>query len=615
MSNLNWELLNEKELEYREYQIKDAEFAARSGLQGRNSGLIYPTGAGKTPTAIMAASAFLSKGRVFFLTPTNPLCQQILKSCRQMYKLPEEKINLLVGGVPMKKRAELWQNSQVIVATPQTVVSELKKGRIDLSETVLAIFDEMHMAGKDYDYVQIAEYCQKADVRVLGLTASGGDLGKIMTLRENLNLDFWIYRSLHDVRRFTFPKKEKPLILGYPEEHQKAMISLRKTIIYFHNGLAGCGIIQPIVIQSKEDYERRIDFLRITELNELKEALWSWVEEQKGLDRNKQVRWYDYVMFYSAYYKLMHLLNLFVTEGYESAYCYLVKDIWKKAFWPIDESKLNLPQTPEFLRLLSLKRKKNKKLTVNAQKAAKQIWNNMNFQKFRRALDDLVRQGIDHPKISKFLEVVTRYVNDGENLLIFSNFKDSLEVLAKKLSKAGIDCQIVAGKAHVSDTRRQEIIQQFKQGRFPVLLATTVIEAGIHLPKIDVVVNYSMPLTGIAMIQRRGRAGRANIGLIYYLIMDDSNDTSLYFAGRANIKNMHRQMTNISKQQKMVKKNPETKVLFSGKTKPLPFDLDSEPDEEIWIRSAKKSRTRTCFQKAKKRKEPELFPEKQGGAK
>ena len=73
-------------------------------------------------------------------------------------------------------RSKLWESSQIISATPQTVLNDVKSGRVHLKNFVLSVFDEAHRCIKDYSYTALADFYMKQSLNplILGLTASPG---------------------------------------------------------------------------------------------------------------------------------------------------------------------------------------------------------------------------------------------------------------------------------------------------------------------------------------------------------------------------------------------------------------------------------------------------------
>ncbi|NQT49256.1 DEAD/DEAH box helicase family protein [Candidatus Kuenenbacteria bacterium] len=513
---LEFEFLDSEKLESRYFQLEDAEIMIDRGLKGENCGLVYPTGIGKTIVAFFVMDHYLRSGKkVLFLAHTTALINQHMESARSLFKLPDEKINKITGRISEKKRVKLWGESRIIFATPQTIDNEIKKGTIDFDNVGFVVFDEMHMADKKYAYVALAKLAKEKDIRTIGLTASSGRAKRIEVLEDNYNIKWWVYRSAEELKKFVFPKQHLPIIIDYPRLHRHAMKFLRSKIVLIHNELASTGLIDRI--EATEDTDRRFPFYRLTELNKLYPPLKRWLDNQKKEKpyftdpiNGKRSSWQHFMVMYIAYYKLMHLLHVFVTEGYEVSLEYVEKircELVNKG----------TPERPHY-----------------RYNAAFVILFDYNTERFIKGLHYFIDNEIAHPKIARILELIEEYKDRNYRMLVFSNFESTVKALKEYLTKMGYTVETIAGSKFMKPKEQQAVLARFKEREFQILLSTTVVEAGIDVPKIDVVINYSMPLTGIARIQRGGRAGRTAVGLVYYLIMENSNDSSLYYAARSD---------------------------------------------------------------------------------
>ncbi|MFH0780316.1 MAG: helicase-related protein [Parcubacteria group bacterium] len=525
---MNFNYIDPLKIEKREYQFKDAEQLSVKLSKGMNCGLVYPTGIGKSYTMYPVADNFLAKGKVLINAHSNPLVDQHYCNIKKIFNLNEDEVAKLVGKVSAKKRAELWKNARLIVSTPQTIVSELKKGTIDLNGIALVVFDEMQMAKDKYAYVEIARRCRELGIPILGLTASTGgskiiskDKIRLDVLDEIYKVDWWIYRPESDpeIKEYLFSKKEVKEIIEYPEKHKEAMRHLRRKIICVHDELARSGLIERL--ENTADLDRRFPFCQISELKRLRPRLKALANELR--QRNKFKESYRINVLFDAYMKLMHLLNLFVTEGYEVSLDYLGElavDLISGEYW----------------------RSAHPQLRYKNSVAYEILKRNDDIRAFYRLINGFIKNNVPHPKLKRLIALVKGHLKRNVLILVFCNYKKSIDYLKIALEKQGIKPEIIAGVKFMKIEDQRKILDCFKNREFSVLLATPVIEAGIHVPKIDLVINYSMPLTGIAQIQRGGRAGRTNFGLIYYLIMDNSNDTSLYFAARADNNGMDQEL-------------------------------------------------------------------------
>ncbi|MDD4093307.1 MAG: DEAD/DEAH box helicase, partial [Methanothrix sp.] len=153
--------------------------------------IVVPTGLGKTVIALMVLLARMDKGRVLFLAPTKPLVEQHAAFLERVLK-DGKMVAMLTGESPPEKRVESWQNSRIVVSTPQVIENDLLSRRIDLADVSLVIFDEAHRAVGGYAYVYIANrYHREAkSPLVLGITASPGCEGeKIAEICTNLGIE------------------------------------------------------------------------------------------------------------------------------------------------------------------------------------------------------------------------------------------------------------------------------------------------------------------------------------------------------------------------------------------------------------------------------------------
>jgi superfamily II DNA/RNA helicase len=75
---------------------------------------------------------------------------------------------------------------------------------------------------------------------------------------------------------------------------------------------------------------------------------------------------------------------------------------------------------------------------------------------------------------------------------------------------------------HGDRTQRQrmEAVEQFTNGKCPILVATSVAARGLDFPLIGYVVNYDLPDTSDFYIHRIGRTGMMNMRRIDKILFD-----------------------------------------------------------------------------------------------
>ncbi|MGI2261473.1 DEAD/DEAH box helicase [Shewanella sp. GXUN23E] len=110
--------------------------------------------------------------------------------------------------------------------------------------------------------------------------------------------------------------------------------------------------------------------------------------------------------------------------------------------------------------------------------------------------------------------------NQWPQLLVFANAKQSCNRLQQKLQRAGINTQVFHGDK--SQGNRGAVLNDFKQGKLQILIATDIAARGLDIDKLPAVVNYELPRSPADYIHRIGRTGRAGeSGLAVSLICPD----------------------------------------------------------------------------------------------
>lgn len=96
---------------------------------------------------------------------------------------------------------------------------------------------------------------------------------------------------------------------------------------------------------------------------------------------------------------------------------------------------------------------------------------------------------------------------DTESVLVFTRTKHRARRVGVQLEKAGYRAASLQG--NLSQSKRQEALNGFRDGRYQVLVATDIAARGIDVSCISHVINFDMPDTADAYTHRIGRTGRA----------------------------------------------------------------------------------------------------------
>ncbi|WP_298211572.1 DEAD/DEAH box helicase [Acidovorax sp.] len=97
--------------------------------------------------------------------------------------------------------------------------------------------------------------------------------------------------------------------------------------------------------------------------------------------------------------------------------------------------------------------------------------------------------------------------HDWSRVLVFVATQYAAEHVAEKLYKAGIFASPFHGG--LSQGARNQVLQEFKDERWQVVVTTDLAARGIDIAQLPAVVNYDLPRSAVDYVHRIGRTGRA----------------------------------------------------------------------------------------------------------
>ncbi len=469
-----------------------------AGCIEKNCLVVLPTGMGKTLIALLLAVHRLKnypKSKILILSPTRPLVEQHLNTFKQYLEINETEMALFTGFVSPEKRKVLWSEARIIFSTPQGLENDILSQRLSLDDVSLVVFDECHKAVGDYAYVFIAKQYQKSAKfpRILALTASpGSDVEKIIEMCRNLFIEGIEVRSQtdDDVKEYIKEIDVEWLKVELPDEFKQIKCLLESCCRVKTDEIKKLGII-------------RAPLLTKTEIIRLQAQLHAEIsrgEREFSLLRS--------VSILAEILKTQHALELLETQGIFALYHYFVK---------LEEESLSTKV-----------------------KALKNLMNDIHFRTAIVKTKRLFAAGIEHPKISKLKELVLGEVakNPHAKVIVFNQFRDSALKIVEELNNSGqegIKAELFVGQAKkagigLTQKRQGELLNEFKLGLFNVLVATSVAEEGLDIPKVDLVVFYEPVPSAIRHIQRRGRTGRQERGRVIVLVAKETRDEAYRWA-------------------------------------------------------------------------------------
>ncbi len=123
-----------------------------------------------------------------------------------------------------------------------------------------------------------------------------------------------------------------------------------------------------------------------------------------------------------------------------------------------------------------------------------------------------------HEKLSLLLGLLGR--EGGERIMIFLNTKHAARRLVEDLRRHGYIARGLTGD--VMQTKRLKVLDDFRDGNLPILVATDVASRGLHIDGVTHVINFDLPQDAEDYVHRIGRTARVGAeGKAYTLACDD----------------------------------------------------------------------------------------------
>ena len=107
------------------------------------------------------------------------------------------------------------------------------------------------------------------------------------------------------------------------------------------------------------------------------------------------------------------------------------------------------------------------------------------------------------------LDAITRIleVTEFEAMIVFVRTKNETEEIAEKLRARGFSAAAINGD--IAQQQRERTVDQLRDGRLDILVATDVAARGLDVERISHVLNYDIPNDTESYVHRIGRTGRA----------------------------------------------------------------------------------------------------------
>jgi ERCC4-related helicase len=515
-----------EQLQPRLYQEK---IFAKAALY--NTLVVLPTGLGKTMIAVMLAIQRLHQypeSKILIVAPTKPLVQQHETTFRKLISLPEEQLALFTGAVTPAKRQAQWRESTIIFATPQGIENDILGGKIKLDDVSLLVVDEAHRAVGDYSYVFLAkQYMKQAKwQRILGLTASPGtDQESITEVCTNLHIEEIEVRS-----------QEDPDVSPYVQEIDVTWVKVDLPPEF--------QVIQKLL---KECYNRRLEQLKTLGVHRPsfnKVVLLGLQNELQGMlaRGEKDMETMKAISVTAEAMKIGHAVDLLETQGLAALQKY-------------------------FHTLATAAASGQSKAVVN-------VVQDVQWKTAQLKVQELVDKNIEHPKLAVLRKIVLEQVHNQKDskIIVFNQFRDQAVKIRDSLNAINVTAKIFVGQMKKGETgmsqkEQKKILEEFASGEFSCLIATSVAEEGLDIPKVDLVLFYEPIPSAIRTVQRRGRTGRGEKGKVMVLMAQGTPDVGHKWVAHHKEKRMYRAIAEVKKNfktQSTPQENKQQKTLLQS---------------------------------------------------
>lgn len=478
----------------------------------KNTLVVLPTGMGKTLIAELVAIHRLQHypgSKILLLAPTRPLVQQHAATFAREVEIDPGELAVFTGTMAPAKRAQLWAAARIVFSTPQGLENDLLSSRISLADVSLLVVDEAHRAVGEYSYVFIADRYRKTATheRILALTASpGSDKESIAEVCANLGIEEIEVRSSES-------PDVQPYIQEIEIEHIK--VEMPPEFKQVHGALLRC-------------HEQRIDELRTLGVNG------SAVANKTGLLRAQAA------------------LHAQAARGQRSFEGMKSMSVLAEALKV--QHAIELIETQGATALTKYVEKLRKDAAKGQSKAVQNIMRDVNFKAATLLLEKVQERKLEHPKLRALQKAVLRttYADPEAKVIVFNQYRDQAVRIKEAMDAINVPARIFVGQMKKGDTgmsqkEQQAILESFRNGGFNCLIATSVAEEGLDIPKVDVVIFYEPVPSAIRTVQRRGRTGRLARGRVIMLVTEGTRDTAHKWSAHHKEKRMYRVLDEVKR--------------------------------------------------------------------
>ncbi|ODN04387.1 Fanconi anemia group M protein, partial [Orchesella cincta] len=519
--------------------VRDYQFNIVQTALFHNTLVSLPTGLGKTFISAVVMYNFqrwYPRGLVVFMAPTRPLVTQQLDACHNTVGISPTKTIELTGHINPIKREKLWQEKTVFFLTPQVLLSDLERGYFRAEDLRLIVVDEAHKATGNHAYAQVISKVSESSrlFRVLALSATpGSDLDAVQQVFRNLlisRIELRTETSL-DVLPYIHDKAVEKKVVNLGNSYLKSTYDQIVTVFQTYSGK----LLKAGALTGRDGYSYT-HFQLLTARETFRKGLALKLPSyQKGFIEN------DFAICMS----LAHAMEILLSHGLRTFFIYLQGVLNKEKGSAMVTAELKKNTQLQVL-LDEIKEKLNISVansTFEMDLTNKPgIFDEVSFSETRRNMGKDIDYTLSHPKLAILKDIVSNHFlayaakNESTRVMIFSqvypykssvvyrdsvqeigNMLNSLRPMVKPIVFIGQSSTGTTGKG-LKQKDQVQVVQQFREGGFNVLVSTCVGEEGLDIGEVDLIVCFDASSSPTRLMQRMGRTGRQREGKAIFLV-------------------------------------------------------------------------------------------------
>ncbi|SPO24965.1 related to MPH1 - Member of the DEAH family of helicases [Ustilago trichophora] len=511
-------------MEKRDYQYNIVQKALFNNVL-----VALPTGLGKTFIAAVVILNFFRwfpDGKIFFLAPTKPLVDQQKTACHRICGLPWDCAVDLTGDKVSAQRHVYYQSKRIFYMTPQTLENDIRRGSCDPRDVVCVVVDEAHRARGRYAYGGVIGQIMETNphFRVLALSATPGkDSDSVQQVVDQLHINQIEIRTEEaiDVQRYTFRKREEIVNVSLGKDLNRVKDNWAKLMQTQMDPLMKAGLLRnqdPVFLhpfavnaiakdRSRAGILAKQPWLRsyITELATMALSMQYLMEQSPTMFYN---RLKERSIGYNSKGKKTSTSKQQIYANTNTTFADIVRELEM-----MQDNKGRILH-PKMIKL------RNVLIEHFDRCKAEEVHN---AEAYAESGHDVFGNTPNSGELANFKgssQADTR-------VMVFCSFRECVDEIVSYLNDSGFKAtefvgqsKAKNGKKGMSQKDQERVINDFKAGRYNVLVATSIGEEGLDIGSVDLTACYEAVKDSIRMLQRIGRTGRKREGKIVVLMSE-----------------------------------------------------------------------------------------------